>query len=84
MINLSLHVTTPNFSCSLARHDRLVAIHPERKSGVILAYKFESLVELIFDQGLQVIGEYLSQIDSQYRVNFTETFSYYSDCRVEF
>ena len=34
----------------------------ERKNGVILTYKFESLAELRFDPGFRVIGEYFSQI----------------------
>ena len=51
-------------------------------------------MELKFDPGLRVIGEYLSQIDSQYRVNFkiasqyrvnlTQIFSSYSESCVEF
>ena len=36
----------------------------EKKNGVILTWKVESLVELKFDPGFWVIGEYLSQIDS--------------------
>ena len=42
----------------------------ERKHGVILTYKVESLEELKFNPGFRVIGEYLSQIDSILGVNF--------------
>ena len=41
----------------------------ERKNGVILTKKIESLVELKFDKGFRIIGEYLSQIDLILRVN---------------
>ena len=34
------------------------------KYWVILTYKFESQVELKFDPGFRVIGEYLSRIDN--------------------
>ena len=43
---------------------------PTEKSGVILTLKVESLAEVKFDPGFRVIGEHMSQIDSQYRVNF--------------
>ena len=43
----------------------------ERKNGVILNLKNESLAELEFDQGFRAIGEYLSQIDSILRVKLT-------------
>ena len=56
----------------------------ERRNGVILTQKVESLAELKFDTGFQVIGEHLSQIDSILRVNFTQIFSNYSEFRVEF
>ena len=42
----------------------------ERKNGIILTYKVESLVELKFDPGFRVIREYLSQIDTIVRVNY--------------
>ena len=41
------------------------------------------MVELKFDQGFRVIGEYLNQFDSQYRINLTQIFSNYSEYRVE-
>ena len=47
-----------------------VYLFTERRNGVILTYKVESLVELKFDPGFRVIGEYLSKIDSILRVNF--------------
>ena len=37
--------------------------------------------ELKFYPGFRVIGEYLSQIDSTYRVNLTQIFSNYSEYR---
>ena len=40
-------------------------------------------MELKLDPGFRVIGEYFSQIDSQYRVNLTQIFSNYSESRVE-
>ena len=43
----------------------------ERKNGVILTYKVESLAELKFDPVFRVIREYLCQIDSKIRVNLT-------------
>ena len=49
--------------------------YTERKNGVILTYKVESLVELRFDPGLRIIVEYLSQNESQYRVNLIKIFS---------
>ena len=45
--------------------------YAERKNWVILTWKVESLVEPKFNPGFWVIGEYLSQNDSQYRVNLT-------------
>ena len=39
--------------------------HTERKNWVILIYKVESLAELKFDHGFQVIGEYFTQIFSK-------------------
>ena len=39
----------------------------ERKSGVILTWNVES-------QNSRVIGEYLSQTDSQYRISLTQIF----------
>ena len=44
-------------------------LYTERKNGVILTLKVESLAEIKFDPGFRVIGEYLSQIDSILRVN---------------
>ena len=55
-----------------------------KKNRVILTRKVESLVELKFDPGFRVIGEYMSQIDFQYRVNLTQIFSNCSESRVEF
>ena len=43
----------------------------------MLAYKVGSLADLKFDPGFRVIGEYLSQIDSQYPANLTQMFSNY-------
>ena len=43
----------------------------KEKNGVILTYKVESLAGIKFDPGLRFIREYLSQIDSQYRVKLT-------------
>ena len=48
--------------------------YTEGKNGVNLTQKVESLAELKFDPGFRVIGKYLSQIDSQYRVHFYSTF----------
>ena len=45
----------------------LYSIHTLKLSHCDL--KDESLVELKFDKGFRVIGEYLSQIHSQYRGN---------------
>ena len=42
------------------------------------------MAELKFDPGFQVIGEYMSQIDSTLRVNLTQIFSNYFESRVEF
>ena len=49
-----------------------------------MTYKVELLVELNFDPRFRVIGEYLNQIDSQYRVNLTQIFSNYLKFWVEF
>ena len=47
-----------------ARYDFLpVFCNTERKNGVILTWKVESLVEIKFDPGFWVIGEYFNQID---------------------
>ena len=40
------------------------SLNTERKNGVILTKKVESLAEVKFDPGFRVIGEYLSQIES--------------------
>ena len=54
------------------------------KLGVILTWKDESLAELKFDPGFQKNGEYLSQFDSQNRVNWSQIFSNDSEYRFEF
>ena len=46
-------------------------VNTERKNWVILTWKVKSLVELKFEPGFRVIGEYLSQIDSILRVKLT-------------
>ena len=46
-----------------------LCVNTERKNGVILTEKVESLAELKFDPRFRVIGEYLSQIDWILRVN---------------
>ena len=71
----------------------LVEDFSERKNGVILTKKVESLVELKLDPRFRVIGQYLSQydsilevnfrIDSQHLVNLTQIFTNYSESGVE-
>ena len=51
--------------------------HTERKNGVILTLKVESLAELKLEPGFHVIAEYLSQIDSMSGINLTQIFSNY-------
>ena len=41
-------------------------------------------MELKFETGFRVIGEYLSQMDSILRGNLTQLFSNYSESLVEF
>ena len=48
--------------------------HWEKKNGVILTLKVESLAELKFDPGFRVIGEYLSQFDSILSVNLNQIY----------
>ena len=55
-----------------------------KEKRVILTKKVESLAKRKFDPRCPVIGEYLSQIDSQFRVNLTQIFSNYLASRVEF
>ena len=53
---------------------KIDGINTERKNEIILIQKFESMAELKFDPGFRVIEEYLSQIDSILRDNFTQIF----------
>ena len=57
-----------NFCCQYISWWKWIYSFTERKKWVILTLKVESLAELKFDPGLQVIREYLSQIDSILRV----------------
>ena len=51
----------------------------EEKMESIWPQKLSHRVELKFDPGFQVIGEYFSQIDSQYRINLTQILTNYSE-----
>ena len=69
-----LHLKLINLLFIVFTDDRF-QLYNERKNGVILTCKVESLVELKFDPEFRVIGEYLSQIDSILRVKLTITLS---------
>ena len=71
------------YMCVCFLRIRIFRYITERKNGVILTQKVESLVELKFDPGFRDIGEYLSQIHSQYRVHLTPIFFNYSESLVE-
>ena len=53
---------------ALAVFMRDSAVNTLKENGFILTKKVESLAKLKCDPGFRVIGEYLSQNDSQYRV----------------
>ena len=47
-----------------------IIITLKEKNGVILTKKVKSLADLRFNPGIRVIGEYLSQFDSESLVEF--------------